>query len=181
MEKQFNLRNGSLLIQIDSNGYVPFTSIKRAYSDNSGLKKIITFSIWDDIQFDAYTKNNANELFFEFEKDDPLYPELVILLDEEKKIVIDDDNTPSELGKFMSIEKVNNNIVIHFVGNADCELNHQKFSVFIKNVGPDARSKIQRSDLKIRLMEFFRSCEYSLLNGEHQFQTKQKSKTKNKF
>lgn len=127
--------------------------------------------MWDDFQFDAYTKDNVNELFFEFENGSPLYLELSILLGKDKKIVIDDDHTFSKLKKFMIIENIDDNIVIHFIGNADCELTSQKFSVFVKNIGPDARSKIQNSDLKIKLIDFFKNRENSLLREEYKSST----------
>ncbi len=59
--------------------------------------------MWDDFQFDAYTKDDVSKLFFEFEYSDPLYSELDTLLGEDKEIIIDDDNTSNKLKKFMTI------------------------------------------------------------------------------
>ena len=97
MKKTIELSNGRLLIETDNNGYVPFTSIKKAYIDNGNIKKIITFSMWDDFQFDAYTKDNVNELFFEFDIGYFIYLKLSILFSKDKDIVIDDDHTFSNL------------------------------------------------------------------------------------
>ena len=94
------------------------------------------------------------------------------LLGIDNKIVIDDDNTGEKLKKFMSIEKRDDNIVIQFNGDETCELKYRKFSVFIKNVGPDARSKIQNLDFKIRLINFFEYCKNSLLIQEKSSVTK---------
>lgn len=167
MEKIIELSDGKLLIQTDNNGYVPFITIKKAYINSNYLQKIITFSMWDDFQFDAYTKDDFSKLFFEFEYSDPLYSELDTLLGEDKEIIIDDDNTSNKMKKFMIILRKEESIAIEFIGDATCELTSQKFNVFIKNIGPDARSKIQNSDLKIRLIDFFENCKKSLLKEEN--------------
>lgn len=70
MEKEIKLRDGKLLIKINNNGYVPFISIKKVYFNDAGLQKIIAFSMWDDFQFDAYSKSSDSELLFEFKDDD---------------------------------------------------------------------------------------------------------------
>ncbi len=168
MEKEINSRDGKLLIKIDNSGYVPFISIKKVYTNDTGLQKIVTFSMWDDFQFDAYSKDNDSELLFEFKNDDYLYSSLSILLDKDSEIIIDDDNTLDKLKKFMSIIRTGESIVVIFHGDIDSELTHQKYSVFIKNIGPDARSKIQNSDLKNRLIDFFENCKKSLLQEENQ-------------
>lgn len=168
LEKVIKTRDGKLLIQIDNSGYVPFISIKKVYINDNCLQKIVTFSMWDDFQFDAYSKDNDSELLFEFKKDDYLYSNLSILLGKDRKIIIDDDNALNKLKKYMSIIRKDESIVIIFHGNVDSKLTHQKYSVFIKNIGPDARSKIQNSDLKIRLIDFFENCKNSLLQEENQ-------------
>lgn len=170
MQKEFQLEDGKLLVQIDYNSYVPFISIKRYYITNGILQKIIIFSMWDDFEFDAYTKENNDDINFEFQCSDPLYLQLDTLLGNDKSIIIDDDNTFEKLKKIMIIERIKNRIVIHFIGNKDCRLIREKFNIFIKNIGPDARSKVQNLDLKLRLIDFFNNCESSLLKEEIQFQ-----------
>lgn len=133
--------------------------------NDTDLQKIVTFSMWDDFQFDAYSKDSDIELLFEFKNDDYLYPNLNILLGEDKQIIIDDDNTLGRLKKFISITRKGESIIIIFHGNVDSEFIHEKYSVFIKNIGPDARSKIQNSNLKTRLIDFFESCKDSFLAG----------------
>ena len=169
MQKEIQLSDGKLLIQIDYDSHVPFISIKRYYIKNKVLQKVITLSMWDDFEFDAYTKENIDYLNFEFQSSDLLYSHLDTLLGTDKSIVID-DNTLEKLKKFMIIERVENNIIIHFIGNKDSELIKQRFSVFIKNIGQDARSKLQDLKLKIRLIDFFRDCENYLVKSETQFQ-----------
>ena len=66
LKKKFKLLDGNLSIEIDNDSYVPFISIKKAYINDAGLQKIVTFSMWDDFQFDAYSKNSDIELLFEF-------------------------------------------------------------------------------------------------------------------
>lgn len=168
MEKEIKSTDGKILIKIDDSGYVPFVSIKKVYIDDTGLQKTVTFSMWDDFQFDAYSKDNNSELLFEFKDDDFLYSSLNILLGEDREITIDDDNTLDMLKKFMSISRKGKSIVVAFHGNVDSELAHEKYSVFIKNTGPDARSKIQNLDLKTRLIDFFENCKKSLLQAENQ-------------
>lgn len=170
MQKEIQLSDGKLLIQIDYDSHVPFISIKRYYIKNKVLQKVITLSMWDDFEFDAYTKENIDYLNFEFQSIDLLYSHLDRLLGTDKSIVIDDDNTLEKLKKFMIIEKVENSIIIHFIGNKDCKLIKQRFSVFIKNIGPDARSKLQDLKLKIRLIDFFRDCANYLIKRETKFQ-----------
>lgn len=169
LKKKFKLLDGNLSIEIDNDSYVPFISIKKAYINDAGLQKIVTFSMWDDFQFDAYSKNSDIELLFEFKKDDYLYPNLSILLGEDKQIIIDDDNTLDRLKKFMSITRKGESIIIIFHGNVGSKFIHQKYSVFIKNIGPDSRSKIQNLDLKTRLIDFFENCKNSLFQKENQF------------
>ncbi len=178
MEKEIKTRDGKLLIEMDNSGYVPFISIKKVYINDTVLQKIVTFSMWDDFQFDAYSKDSDSELLFEFKNDDYLYPNLSILLGEDREITIDDDNTLNKLKKFMSITRKDESIVIIFHGNVDSELAHQKYGVFIKNIGPDARSKIQNSDLKIRLIDFFENCKNSLLQEENQVSEEGNNRTK---
>ena len=178
MKKEIKSRDGKLLIEIDNSGYVQFISIKKVYINDTGLQKIITFSMWDDFQFNAYSKDNDNELSLEFENDDYLYSNLSILLGKDKEIVIDDDNTLDKLKKFMSIIKKDKSIVITFHVNVNSEFNSQKYSVFIKNIGPDARSKIQNSDLKIRLIELFENCKNFLLKEVNQISEEDNSRVR---
>lgn len=168
MEKEIKSKDGKILIKIDDSGYVPFISIKKAYINDKGLKKIVAFSMWDDFQFDAYSKDNDNELSFEFKNDDYLYSSLNILLGEDREIIIDDDNTLAKLKNFMSITRKDGSIVVVFHGNVDSELVHEKYSVFIKNTGPDARSKIQDLNFKKRLIYFFENCKKFLLQEKSQ-------------
>lgn len=43
-----------------------------------------------------------------------------------------------------------------------------KFRIFIKNIGPDARSKINNYSDKIRIIELFRNLEETILEKYHQ-------------
>ena len=78
----------------------------------------------------------------------------------------------------MSIIKKDKSIVITFHVNVNSEFNSQKYSVFIKNIGPDARSKIQNSDLKIRLIEFFENCKNFLLKEVNQISEEDNSRVR---
>ena len=48
-------------------------TIKKVYKSKNDIEKIITFSIWDDILFNAYSKVDLDNIDFEFNVEDPLY------------------------------------------------------------------------------------------------------------
>ena len=91
-----------------------------------------------------------------------------IIYNGDKKFIIDDDETSEILEKYMVIEDVNNNIKIKFVNNLCGEYDFYRFYVFIKNIVPDPRSKIDDYKTKIRIVNFLRDCEKVLLEEYHQ-------------
>ena len=62
-----------------------------------------------------------------------------------------------DLYKFIFINNLENN-----------EYQSQKFRVFIKNIGPDCRSKINDVSIKYRIVDFFKEVEEALLEDYHQ-------------
>lgn len=48
------------------------------------------------------------------------------------------------------------------------KLPSEKFNIFIKNIGPDPRSKIECFDIKLRIYNFFKDLENIFLEQYHQ-------------
>lgn len=147
--------------------------IFRSYRMGSTIKNI-DFSLWDDIAFNAYTTEEADSLEFIFNINDPFYFCLNRFLGTDKEICIDDDDTHYYGKKYMLIRKEGYSIKIIFknlLSEEDydpTEYLAAYFRVFIKNIGPDARSKIEDYDIKVRIVNFLRDCGESLLEEYHQ-------------
>lgn len=163
MKHEIILEDGKILVEKDLNGYVPYISIKRLYTENDFLKKMLMFSMWDDFEFNAFSKEKISKLEFCFDENDPFYNCLNCLLDKDHDIVIDDDSTFQCWKKYILLQRVESKIRILFVGDYDCEFNSQKFKIFVKNIGPDARSKLQDDNLKLKLIDFFTNSLYHLM------------------
>lgn len=170
MNKKMILNDGNIVILDKQKGYCTSeVSIMKYYLENDNLLKKITLSIWDDMFFSGYSNNtNMDTLEFEFDISDPLYFCLNRLLNNDKTLIIDDDNTCELMTKYMIIKKENELIKIIFRSAKKSDKNCEKFRVFIKNIGPDPRSKITDCNMKFRLVDFFRDCEHRLLEEYHQ-------------
>ena len=158
-------------ITIDiSKGYcTDVINIYKYYEKNEKLEKVIRLSIWDDMSFQGYTYNQEEqELEFSFDKNDSIYFCLNRLLTNEKQIIIDDDDTYERMQKYMIIKKEQTAIKIIFVNTKKDDKNYDKHRVFIKNIAPDSRSKIEDFSIKLRLVNFFKDCKQTLLEKEHQ-------------
>lgn len=132
-------------------------------TDTKDIKKNIRFSRWDDYSFKSWYSMKyedyellKNELHI-FEKNHLLYLPLLHLLNGEKELIIDDDEVKELNEKYMKIFFDGENINIDFVNNLDKNPFFDRFSVFIKNIGFDIRSKIDclELDTKERLYFFF--------------------------
>lgn len=164
MKKEILLKNGNkTILSIDEGYCTNVVTIVKYYLEENCLVKSINLSIWDDMAFSGYTKNLGDNLIeYEFDINDPIYFSLNNLLGEDEKLIIDDDNTGEKSKKYMIILKENHIIKIVFINKVNNYKMYDKFSVFIKNIGPDARSKINDFNLKLRLIDFFRDCELRL-------------------
>lgn len=164
MKKEILLKNGNkIILSIDEGYCTNVVTIVKYYLEETRLVKSINLSIWDDISFSGYTKNlDDNLIEYEFDITDPIYFSLNNLLGKNEKLIIDDDNTGEKSKKYMIILKENHIIKIVFINKVNNYKMYDKFSVFIKNIGPDARSKINDFNLKLRLIDFFRDCELRL-------------------
>ena len=121
---------------------------------------------WNDISFEEYQKAK-NELHI-FEKNHPLYIPLLHLLDGKRNLIIDDDDTYEVNKKFLKVFYNKKYIGIDFINELEEDDSFDKFSVFIKNIGFDLRSKIDcgDKDTKERLYMFFNEV-YNLFSEEY--------------
>ena len=171
MLKQVGLEDGNRWVISIEPGYCTNTvSFSKGYIENNKLIKSIDFSIWDDMSIHAYLSSHEypDTLDFSFGITDPIYFCLDALLDGAKEFIIDDDDTCERLKKYMMIIKEDVLIKIIFVNKKNDKIHHNKYGVFIKNIGPDGRSKIEDIKVKYRIVDFFRACAKCLLEEYHQ-------------
>jgi len=175
MLKKIDLADGNRIIFSKEEGYCTSTvSFSKGYLKNGELVKSIDMAIWDDMSFHGYLgvdyreEELPNVLEFEFTIDDPLYFCLDELLGNDHILIIDDDDTYDRMKKYMTIKKEETIIKIIFTNNKPSQFHHDKYGTFIKNIGPDGRSKIEDIKIKYRLVHFFRKCERALLEEYHQ-------------
>lgn len=162
MNKQIKLDNGNILYINKDEGYSGYEVIigEKDFTN----RKVLELSIWDDMAFTAITGDNTDYIEFVFDVNHPLYFCIRKLLGDNELLTIDDDNTNNKLEKYMIIKKEKE--VYKF-----CFKNKNKenrFYIFIKNIGPDCRSKIADYSIKFRLVDFFRDVENILLEEFHQ-------------
>ena len=165
------LDNGNILLLNISPGYCCNTvSISEGYIQNNNLEKEIELSIWDDISFSVYTNDiSENQIDFEFDISHPLYFCIKKLLGNNEMLIIDDDNNSKRLERYLVIKREKNVFKFSFINKSSKKvLNHEKFRVFIKNIGPDSRSKILDFSTKKRIVDFFWESEKILLENIHQ-------------
>lgn len=154
-------------------GFVPFHII--IAEDITEDPKSIKFCKWDDYSIKSWSalENYDSQIIKRevhcFEKKHPLYIPLLHLLNGQEELVIDDDETPEINQKYMRIYFCDGIIKIEFINNLEDE--HQvfeRFSIFIKNIFFDLRSKIDvdGKDIKERLYFFFEEV-YSLFDEEY--------------
>lgn len=170
MQKEIELQDKNKIIINISPGYCTnVVNINKGYFKDNKLIKGISFSIWDDISIRAWTfEDNIDKLEFIFDINDPIYFSLNRLLLGEYKFIIDDDDTCSLMNKYLVIKKELDTIKITFFNLLKDKRRHELFGVFIKNIGPDPRSKVDDFNKKIRLVRFFRDLERILIEENHQ-------------
>lgn len=170
MKKEIILKDKNKIVLIVSDSYSGETIIvSKGYFENEKLTKSLNLSIWDDMSFQGFSYgNNSNMIEFEFDINDPIYFCLNRLLDKDKKLIIDDDETSQHIKKYMIIQKEEKTIKIIFVNYLEKPDIIDKFRIFIKNIGPDPRSKIEDYNMKVRLINFLRDCKSILTEEYHQ-------------
>lgn len=171
MRKDIMLKDGNKIIIDITPGYcTEVIKITKGYFKEKDLIKSISLTIWDDISFHGYINNNKTEniLEFEFDINDPIYFCLNRLLNDKELLIIEDDDTYEMNKKYMTIKREEEIIKIIFFNNIKENNSHNKYNVFIKNIGPDSRSKIEDIKMKQQIVKFFRECTKTLLEESHQ-------------
>lgn len=171
MYKKFNLSDESVLILQINPGYAcPIVMINGGYIKDNSVYKDYRLSIWDDIQFSAYSDDiNASKVEFEFDITHPLYFCFNRFLDSDQEFIIDDDHTYGSMRKYLVFKRDDKKIKMIFVNNTEeKQLHSEIFGTFIKNIGPDPRSKIRKWKTKKRIIDFFRDMEKVLKEEYHQ-------------
>lgn len=171
MDKRFTLHSGNKLLLNISPGYCCDTvSICEGYIVNKEVSKSLELLIWDDMAFNAYTKDgDAKCVEFGIDINHPLYFCVKRLLADDEQLIIDDDGTYEHMQKYMIIGRDDEAFKLKFVTNINVsEVARRKFGVFVKNIGPDARSKITDFSIKLRLVDFFRDVTRVLLEEDYQ-------------
>ena len=170
MKKEILLEDSNKLILFINDSFCgESVTISKGYFENQKLTKSINLSIWDDMAFQGFLyNNNSNMVEFEFDINDPIYFCLNRLLGSEKELIIDDDNTSEIMKKYMIISREEKTIKIVFINSLENPDIIDVFRIFVKNIGPDSRSKIEDYNTKIRLIEFLRDCRSMLSEEYHQ-------------
>lgn len=175
MLKTINLEDGNRIMLSIEPGYCTNTvSISKGYFCDDELVKDISLTIWDDIAFHGYICSQERnieypkELVFEFDINDPIYFCLLELLGNDDYLVIDDDDTYDILKKYMTVKREETSIKIIFTNLKEENFYHNRYGAFIKNIGPDGRSKIEDINIKYRIVDFFGKLVRTLLEEYHQ-------------
>ena len=159
MQKKIKIDGNRFLVFDVNDDFVYTITISEYYMKNNKLIKALYLSMWDDFSFNVYVNNyNINEVTFTFNQKHPLYNLLKKLLNNDNNLLIDDDLTLKDKMKYLNISMNNNLITLSFINKlSNQEYYSKKFNVFIKNIMPDGRSKIDRQylDTKERLCNFF--------------------------
>ncbi len=173
MEKMIKINDNRILKYNTSDDSVIMYSISEYFKKNGQLEKSYSLSKWDDYSFNAYSPCNYDKLSYEYDVEHPLYFAFLHLLNNDPELIIDDDNTYELEKKYMRLYKNSNNIILEFInklGEYEDPIKHNKFNVFIKNIGVDCRSKIdhQYKDTKKRLLIFFEEAIQNITEEYHQ-------------
>lgn len=171
MNKIIILNDGSILKYFITEGYTRYIEITRSYMID-GMIKNLSFAIWDDMVLKGYTNDAiSNSLVFSFDIHDPFYYCFSKFLGTDKKFIIEDDDADIFHSKYLTIQKEDYHIQIIFQNDRFYEESEEyfsKFRFFIKNIGPDPRSKIDNYNNKIRIIQLFKNLEETILEEYHQ-------------
>ena len=139
-------------------------AIKEDFLKDGEYDRSYTLGRWDDYGFrghkhlDWKEEKETKTLSYEFDCNHPFFVYLLRLLNGEKELIIDDDDTPEDKMKYMHLHLDDDYIIrLDFVYNLNNQFDISRFNVFIKNVGFDLRSKLDcdDTDIKERLHFFF--------------------------
>ena len=165
-EKQVNDKR-KLMYTVDKEGFSRMSTISEMFLDENNRMKL-DLCRWDDYGFNLWIENedDANKVSLEYDINHPLYLPLMHLINYDEEILIDDDDTYEYNKKYMLIHRVDNKVNIDFVNNLNKPFEFRKFSVFIKNIAEDGRSKLTDNpiDVKTRLWLFYKEVSKIMTN-----------------
>ena len=171
--KEIKLDDGNEMRLQISNAYCGRSiRIEKDYIENNQIVKGFTLCQWDDYAFDVYIDNfdfSKESVKFIIDVNDPLFYSFHKLLEGLEELVIDSDEYEENM-KMLFIRRINDyDIELEFRSRESKKV-LEKYTVFIKNIGFDLRSKIDcyGLDTKKRLFEFFENAKNALLDDVHQ-------------
>lgn len=157
MEKILDLKDKKIRLNKVYDNYSSLTLFEQCYLDkNNEIEKTFLFMMDDDFIFNGWTINDETDLLeFEFDINNPFYfPFNTFLDNKDNSFIIYDDKTKNNDDKYMIISKKDFNIKLSFINKKINKYYNEEFSVFIKNILPDIRSKIKiDSNTKEKLLE----------------------------
>ena len=172
--KSLKLKDGNEMRFQISKAYCGYSiRIEKDYIINDQIINGYTLCMWDDYAFDVFLWDSIDkikdEIVFIIDINDPLYfafHELIMGIDE---LVIDSDEYDYGMKVMIVRKNENNDIELVFRTKMPKDAS-DRFSVFIKNVGFDLRSKIdcEGLDTKKRLSTFFEKIQSELTEDYHQ-------------
>lgn len=174
MEKRIQISDNRILIFNITQGYAnPTFTIMEGFLENGDIIKTYSLSRWDDYGLNGWINNDegVNKVSFEFDIEHPLFLPLFHLLDYEEELLIDDDDSKEDNKKYLLIHRKKDKIYMDFIDELeDSFYTGERFHVFIKNIGFDGRSKIDRDqkDTKERLFAFFSEAYDEIMGKYHQ-------------
>ena len=166
----------------DEGSFDTTTTIGEYFFEEGKIKKYYKIIKWYDYGFASWTIDDnifsdnpnvdtINTISFEFDIKHPLYMHLFHLLNYEEELLIDDDwYETGDLEHYVSIRKKEDKIFVDFIDDTNYHKKltiPRRFLVFIKNIMPDVRSKMN-DETKIRLADFFIDA-FQIPNVEHQY------------
>ena len=171
LEKRINVNENRILIY--KKEYVKpshIRTITEYFLENGDLIKNYDLIQSDDYGLYGWSEEETSKLSFEFDINHPLYIPLFHLLNYDRELIIEDDDTREYNKKYMKIYKEQDKIYIDFIDDFENNYIGEKFNIFIKNTEFDLRSKIDQEykDTKKRLALFFNEISNVLLNDYHQ-------------
>ena len=174
LEKRIQIDANRILIFSVTEGYAkPTFTIMEGFLENGDVIKTYSLSQWDDYGLNGWSNNDEqlDRISFEFDMNHPLFFPLFHLLDYDDELLIDDDNSKEDNKKYLLVHRKKDKIYMDFIDElGDDFYTGERFHVFIKNIGFDGRSKIDRDqkDTKERLFAFFSESYNAIVSDYHQ-------------
>ena len=176
LEKRIKIGENRVLIYSVTEGFIkPTYTVTEGFVKNGEVEKSYILSQWDDYGFNGWSarQDNLHKINFQFDSNHPLYMPLFHLLNYDDSLIIEDDHTACNGVRYLHLFRVNNLMMMNFIDNSRVDEFTdvtKRFDVFIKNILPDGRSKIDHEykDTKKRLAAFFNELNDVFTNEYHQ-------------